>query len=205
MLEAPIGFTRLNDVVDLLRGAAPTGTDLQRLIATACVQGKLVAAHRRWDGGADKLDNRVWQLPHWRSYFESGTIRLELPLIDARGHPVSDGRTAPNCEREIFVDDSTLCIFIAVLQSASASSASKAEDEVQQRATRGPTAGTQLRVVEVMRADLLSGKKTRDQLRKQAEKVLAAEYSASRDTVRKARQKVISVETVSKPSPANDK
>src|SRR3979490_2581822 len=80
MLEAPIGFTRLNDVVDLLRGAAPTGTDLQRLIATACVQGKLVAAHRRWDGGADKLDNRVWQLPHWRSYFESGTIRLELPL-----------------------------------------------------------------------------------------------------------------------------
>jgi hypothetical protein len=204
MLDPPIGFTRLNDAVDLLRGKISTETDVQRLIATACVQGKLAAAYRRWDGGADKLDPRVWQLPHWRSYFEGGIIKLELPLLDARGQPLSDGRTAPNCEREIFVDDVTLAALLAELKPTSAA-ASNPEDEPRHRPSRGPKAGVQLRVADAMRADLLSGKRTRDQLREQPEKVLADEYGAARDTIRKARQAVLSVETVSKLPSANDK
>jgi hypothetical protein len=200
MLEPPVGFTRLNDVINVLRGRFPAETDLQLLIATACVQGKLSAAYRRWDGGADKLDPRVWQLPHWRSYYDKGEIRLELPLIDNTGQPVRDGRTAPNCEREIFIDVSTLETFLADLKPAPRSILSNAH-----RPSRGPKAGTQLRVADAMRADLLNGKKTADQLRKQTEKVLEAEYVASRDTVRKARVAVLSVETMSKPSPANDK
>lgn len=204
MLDPPIGFTRLNDAADLLRGKLPPETDVQRLIATACVQGKLAAAYRRWDGGADKLEPRVWQLPHWRSYFEGGIIRLELPLLDARGQPLSDGRTAPNCEREIFVDDVTLAALVADLKPAPAA-ASSSEHEPRHRPSRGPKALVQLRVADAMRADLLSGRKTRDQLRKQAEKALATEYRASRDTVRKARRSALSVETVSKLPSANDK
>jgi hypothetical protein len=204
MLDPPIGFTRLNDAVDLLRTKLLIGTDVPRLIATACVQGKLTAAYRRWDGAADNLDASVWQLPHWRSYFENGIIRLELPLLDTRNQPVTDGRTAPNCEREIFVNDVTLSAFIAELKPSSAA-ARPLEGEPPHRPSRGPTAGTQIRVVEAMQADLLSGKKTRDGLRKQVEKALADEYDASRDTVRKARQTVLSVETMSKLPSANDK
>ena len=200
MLEPPVGFTPLNDVIDMLRGRVSAETDLQRLIATACVQGKLSAAYRRWDGGADKLDPRVWHFPHWRSYYDDGLIRLELPLIDNVGQPDPDGRTAPNCEREIFIDVSTLEAFLADLKPAPKSVISNVH-----RPSRGPKAGIQLRVADTMRADLLSGKKTSDQLRKQTEKVLGAEYTASRDTVRKARLTVLSVETLSKPSSANDK
>lgn len=115
MLEPPIGFIRLNDAGDLLRGKLPPETDVQRLIATACVQGKLTAAYRRWDGGADELEPRVWQLPHWRSYFDRGIIRLELPLLDERGQPLADGRTAPNCEREIFIASDSLTKYLANL------------------------------------------------------------------------------------------
>ncbi len=204
MLETPVGFTRLNDVVDLVRGKVSAETDLPRLIATACVQGKLAAAYRKWDGGAEKLDHGLWQRPQWRSYFESGTIVLELPLIDDRGVPVPDGRTASNCEREIFIDDGSLIAFLSEFQPASALAAKPAA-ALDHRPTRGPKAGTQLRVADAMREDLLNGKKTADQLRKQTEKVLEAEYNASRDTVRKARLSVLSVETMSKPSSANDK
>src|SRR3954453_1036054 len=160
MLDPPIGFTRLNDAVDLLRTKLPIGTDVPRLIATACVQGKLAAAYRRWDGAADMLDARVWQLPHWRSYFESGIIRLELPLLDARNQPVTDGRTAANCEREIFVDDATLSVFFAELKPALVA-VSTPQGELRHRPTRGPKSGVQARVADAMRSDLLSGKKTR--------------------------------------------
>lgn len=204
MLDPPIGFTRLNDAVVLLQSKLSTGTDVPRLIATACVQGKLAAAYRRWDGAADMLDPRFWQLPHWRSYFESGMIRLELPLLDARNQPVTDGRTAANCEREIFVDDATLSAFVAELKPAPAEG-STPDIEPPHRPTRGPKSGVKARVVDAMLSDLLGGKKTRDGLRKQTEKGLAGEYSASRDTVRKARRTVLAVETVSKPASANDK
>lgn len=204
MLDPPIGFTRLNDAVELLSTKVATGTDIQRLIATACVQGRLAASYRRWDGGADKLDPRVWQLPHWRSYFESGIIRLELPLLDARNQPVTDGRTAPNCEREIFVEDATLSVFMADLKPAPGGG-STTQGEILHRPSRGPKAGVQDRVADAMRSDLLSGKKTRDALSKQVEKELADEYDASRDTVRKARRTVLAVETASKPPSANDK
>jgi hypothetical protein len=200
MLESPVGYTPLNHVRDMLQARVPAETDVQRLIATACVQGKLSAAYRRWDGGADKLDPRVWQHPHWRSYYDDGLIKLELPLIDKLGQPHPDGRTAPNCEREIFIDVSTLEAFLADLKPAPKTVLSN-----DHHPSRGPKAGVQLRVADAMRADLLSGKKTPDQLRKQTEKVLEAEYSASRDTVRKARLTVLSVETLSKLSSANDK
>jgi hypothetical protein len=187
MFEPPVGFTRLIDVVDILRGKTSAETDLCRLIATGCVQGKLQAAYRRWDGGAETLARSVWQLPQWRSYFEAGIIRLELPLLDDKGRPVSDGRTAPNCEREIFIDDGTLLAFVSEIQPTPASN----PRELSRRPTRGPKAGIRLRVVDAMRADLRSGRKTPLQLRDQPEKALASEYAASRDTVRKARDEVI--------------
>jgi hypothetical protein len=201
MSEPPIGFSRLTDAVDLLRSKLPPEADVQRIIATACVQGKLSAAYRRWDGGADSLNPQVWQLPHWRSYFATGIIRLELPLIDAKGRPVPDGRTAPNCEREIFVDEAMLTALADELSTATAAKIG----ESLHRPSRGPKAGVQLRVVTEMMADLRGGRKTRDQLHKQPEKALASDYRASRDTVRKARVEVLSVETVSKQPSANDK
>jgi hypothetical protein len=164
------------------------------------VQGKLAAAYRKWDGGAEKLDPDLWQRPHWRSYFESGTISLELPLIDARGAPIADGRTAPNCEREIFIEESSLAHFLCEFQAAMVLPPSAPSS----RPKRGPKAGVRQRVADAMRADLLSGRKTAVQLR-QPEKTLAAEYGASRDTIRKARYEVLAVETVSKLSSANDK
>ncbi len=70
---------------------------------------------------------------------------------------------------------------------------------VKNRPSRGPRAGIRARVEAAMRAEIQSGKITPELLGKAKEKVLAAHYGASRDTVRKACKSVLSVEAGSKP------
>src|SRR5262249_39527720 len=75
----------------------------------------------------------------------------------------------------------------------------KPPERVEGRPTRGPRAETRARVEGAMRSDIESGKVTQESLKKTPEKALAAHYGASRDTVRKARNSVLSVEAVSEP------
>ena len=72
------------------------------MIATWCEKDELPAAYRS-PTGADKLDSGVWQAPSWRNYFTTGTIDLDLPLLDANRHPVASLPLVPGCTREIFV------------------------------------------------------------------------------------------------------
>jgi hypothetical protein len=85
------------------------------VIAEGCETGEIDAGYRKWNGAADDLDRSVWRMPHWRNYFVTGTIDLELPLLDEKWHPVPDGRTAPRCTREIFVRKDSLKQFLASL------------------------------------------------------------------------------------------
>ncbi len=72
-------------------------------------------------------------------------------------------------------------------------------ERAEDRPTRGPRAETRARVEAAMWSDIESGKITQERLDKMPEKVLAERYGASRDTVRKARKSVLSVDVVSKP------
>lgn len=72
-----------------------------KVIAEACEAGEIAAAYRSITG-AERLDPGVWRSPAWRGYFATGTIDLDLPLVDAQGRPNIDGYTA-RCTREIFV------------------------------------------------------------------------------------------------------
>ncbi|MET4018153.1 hypothetical protein [Bradyrhizobium sp. S3.2.12] len=180
MLPPPIGFTPLKTALDLVRARRAAAADAEREIAEACHGGRLKAAYRTWDGGADDLDTKVWQRVRWRDYFEQGTIDLDLPLIDGQGRPVTDGRIARGCTREIFITNDSLAAFVATLPPAPSTDAP--------RPKRGPKSGTLDRVVAEMQQDLRLGKVTVDGLRAQPEKTLASRYGGvSRDTVRKAR------------------
>jgi hypothetical protein len=139
-MEAPIGYVALPEAVDIV-GRKLAGSnwhsfadetsrdnlvwfdqgilsDAIRMIAEGCESGRIAAAYRRWDTGADALDPAVWRMASWRNYFATGTIDLELPLIDEKGRPAPDGRTAPQCTREILVRRDTLDHFIANLTPA---------------------------------------------------------------------------------------
>jgi hypothetical protein len=130
-MEVPIGFITLYEAVDAVgramfganwRYAIPLGPDAEAdshepvitAVAEGCESGRITAAYRRWDTGAEVLDPAVWQRVNWRNHFMTGTIDLDLPLLDDRSQPVSDGRTA-RCTREIFVRRDSLLQFTAVL------------------------------------------------------------------------------------------
>jgi hypothetical protein len=85
--------------------------DVERAIAEGCEAGKIAAAYRTVMG-ADELDPIVWRLPHWRNFFLTGTIDLDLPLLDERGRPNANGFIAPRCTREIFVRRDSLNRFV---------------------------------------------------------------------------------------------
>jgi len=133
-MEAPIGFIPLRDAVDMvgrkLFGTAwrslgeVTGEDVElkrnleverviTIIAERCESGEIAAAYRSITG-ADSLDRAVWQKPHWRNYFVTGEINLELPLLDVQGRPNADGFKA-SCTREIFVRKDDLNCLVATL------------------------------------------------------------------------------------------
>jgi hypothetical protein len=111
MLPPPIGFITLGEAVEMVRRKA---LDAERAIAEGCESGVIAAAYRSVTGGADDLDRLVWQLPHWRDYFATGEIDLELALLDDQCRPVSDGRTA-HCTREIFIRREGFERFVAQL------------------------------------------------------------------------------------------
>jgi hypothetical protein len=84
------------------------------MIAEGCETGEIPAAYRSHTGGAHGLDRGVWQLPCWQNYFATGTINLDLPLLDEKGRPNANGYTAW-CTREIFVRRPDLDCFVAAL------------------------------------------------------------------------------------------
>jgi hypothetical protein len=129
ILETPIGFFTLYEAVDAV-GRARFGSaweyavlidnpkggahgEVTTMIAEGCEDGRIFAAYRSING-ADNLDHGVWRARHWWTYFMTATIDLDLPLLDDRGKPVSDGRSA-RCTREIFVRRDSLQQFIASL------------------------------------------------------------------------------------------
>jgi hypothetical protein len=198
MLAPPIGFIPLRVALDIIRAKLPPKADAKREIAEACHGGKLKAAYRTWDGGADDLDPKIWWRQRWREFFEQGTVDLELPLIDDSGRPMPDGHTgkwftAKGCTREVFITSDSLATFLTEIPPLPPIDSPKAK--------RGPKAGTLNRVVAEMQQDLMVGKITVDGLRAEPEKALAARYGGvSRDTARKARIRAISG-SVSKPPP----
>jgi len=78
--------------------------------------GKITAVYRSVTGGADDLDCGVWRLPCWRDYFATGTIDLQLPLLDDRGRPDKDITT--RCTREIFLKRQDVQRFVKKLRVA---------------------------------------------------------------------------------------
>ena len=127
-MDPPIGWIPLRDAFDMVgrklyeptwwslnvifRKNHPDVERVFRLIAEACEGGEIAAAYRSYLGGADDLDRGRWRLPHWRNYFATGTIDLNLPLVDENGN--TDGHMTRNT-REIFVGRQDLDHFIADL------------------------------------------------------------------------------------------
>lgn len=121
-MDAPIGFFPLRDAADFI-GQKVAGKEwlplaktseqiiqarlnqnterVLVLIAEQCEAGIISAAYRSITG-ADELDRTVWQKPFWRDYFVSGTIELDLPLLDNKLQPNANGFTA-RCTREVFL------------------------------------------------------------------------------------------------------
>jgi hypothetical protein len=134
MMEPPIGFITLCEAVDAV-GRALFGVNWQyavpltdqaeadihesviAAIAQGCEAGEIAAGYRKWNGAADDLDRSEWQKPCWRNYFMTGTIDLDLPLIDVNGRPNQFGHMA-RCTREIFVRKDSLKQFMASLAPA---------------------------------------------------------------------------------------
>ena len=212
MLPPPIGYVHLYQAVDAVgrrvRGPdwlpiccqdwlryltyANLVDDIIRTVAEACEAGKLAAAFQHEFKGADILDRDVWQKPHWRNFFASGTTIVDRPRL-VNFEPDPSGTTTP-CERKIFVRRDSLDRFMLEL----APFAAEHEETTENRPSRGPKAGISARVEGEMRRDLIAGKTTAERLRSETEKVLEGRYRASRDTVRKARKTVLSkpVETL---------
>ena len=89
-----------------------------KLVAERCEAGEIAAAYRSI-AGADSLDRAVWQTPHWRNYFATGTIDLDLPLLDDKLRPDPNGRTA-RCTREVFLRKDDLERFVTILPNPNA-------------------------------------------------------------------------------------
>ena len=87
------------------------------MIAEGCEAGEIDAGYPTVFGTVDDLDRSEWRKPHWRNYFITGTIDLELPLLDEQGRPNRSGFTA-RCTREIFVRRDSLKQFMASLAPA---------------------------------------------------------------------------------------
>jgi len=130
-MQPPIGFITLRDAVDVVgrklkgsgwrpltemgahtitAGLNPEIDQVLNMIAERCETGEISATYRSVTG-VDSLDRAVWLMPHWRNYFATGTIDLDLPLIDEHLQPAKSGGTA-RCTREIYIrrDDLTRAI-----------------------------------------------------------------------------------------------
>jgi hypothetical protein len=116
VFPAPVGPFNLMRGVDA-DAACKLTPEVERvitMIAEACERGEIASAYRSITGGAEILDRSVWQQPHWREFFATGTIDLDLPLLGEKNRPTADGRTSRS-RREIFVRRQDLEQFIATL------------------------------------------------------------------------------------------
>lgn len=128
-MEVPIGFITLYEAVDAV-GSAEFGLKWEHvvqldkpisgaygkaitMIAEGCEDGRIAASYRSIMG-VDELDRAVWRAGRWWTYFITGTIDLDLPLLDEKGRPNPYGHTA-RCTREIFIRRDSLNRFIAGL------------------------------------------------------------------------------------------
>jgi hypothetical protein len=127
MRKPPFGFATLYEAVDAV-GRAVLGVNWQHppsrdvhervttIIAQGCEAGKIEAGYPNVHGTVDDLGRSEWQKPQWPNYFATGTIDLhDLPLLDDKWRPISDGRTVPVCTREIFIRKDSLEQFVASL------------------------------------------------------------------------------------------
>jgi hypothetical protein len=88
------------------------------MLAECCESGEIAAAYRSDSGGTDDLDCSFWRLPHWRNYFISGTIDLELPRYTEYCPGIVDFKGYERCTREIFLRRKDVERFIATLKPA---------------------------------------------------------------------------------------
>lgn len=218
VMETPIGYITLFEAVYAVgramfgpewRYAIPFAPEIElnvhepiiKAIAEGCESDLINAAYRRWDTSAEVLDPAVWRRLNWRNHFMTGTIELELPLLDDRSLPISDGRTV-RCTREIFVRSDSLQRFVSSLEPTTKTPIVLAPPAPK----RGPKANVLGRVKEAMRRDLADGAISADALGAESEKSLADRYGASRDTVRKARNGLVETRSkLTQKSSANDK
>jgi len=138
-MEPPIGFVPLREAADLV-GLKIEGPGWRRLdevdaaniaydddnlmgyyvdphvdrviksIAEACERGEVFAAYRSVTGAADELPRAKWHSPAWRTYFATGMIDLDLPLLGDGNRPTGTGTA--RCTREVFVRHDDLDRFI---------------------------------------------------------------------------------------------
>jgi hypothetical protein len=141
-MDAPIGFIWLCEAVYSIGQKVfgldwrPVGDltnkrlfnpDVEKVIeriAKACESGEITATYRSVTG-VDSLDRGKWHQLHWPNYFATGTINLDLPLLDDDGRPNANGFTA-RCTREIFVREEDLNRFVATLSKSNSKPSSKA-------------------------------------------------------------------------------
>jgi hypothetical protein len=155
-MESPIGFVPLREAVDLV-GLKIEGPGWRRLdevdaaniaydddnlmgyyvdphvdrviksIAEACERGEIFAAYRSVTGAADELPRAKWHSPAWRTYFATGMIDLDLPLLGDGNRPA--GTLTARCTREVFVRRDDLDRFVAqILAPAAAPTPSPASE-----------------------------------------------------------------------------
>ena len=143
-MDPPNGFVRLSKAVEKFASSNPglSREQAEKAIAEACECGQLAAAYRSITG-ADDLDPKVWQSIGWRNYFATGTIDLDLPLLDEKLRPNKQGFTA-RCTREIFIRQDSLVQFMASLAPAPVDRSETSES----RPSRGPKAGVSARVTD---------------------------------------------------------
>ena len=90
------------------------------MLAECCESGEIAAAYRSDSGGTDDLDCSFWRLPHWRNYFITGMIDVDLPRFIYSSFTPGVGTFTgyERCTREIFVRRTDFERFIATLKPA---------------------------------------------------------------------------------------
>jgi hypothetical protein len=104
-------------VAELVAHEDPDIDRVVTMLAERCEAGEIGTVYRSAAGGADDLDRSYWRLPHWRNYFITGMVDVDLPWI----FTFAGGGTFTayeRCTREIFVRRSDVECFIATLKPA---------------------------------------------------------------------------------------
>jgi hypothetical protein len=130
-MNVPLGFVALREAADMV-GQKVNGADWRGLdevekadvwldpqigavitmLAEACERGEIAATYEA-PGPPEPLPRREWQSPYWRSFFTTGRVTLDLPLLGINGQPA--GRGTARCPRNVFVRRDDLECFVGKL------------------------------------------------------------------------------------------